>query len=94
LTLRLLSTVGETLCCSKIIERWKEVARKKSPTEHVGKDQWDFRVETANVSYVSARSLSWLFSEEALGCRPRKNMATKQNSGTNKYSLGTSYSTA
>jgi hypothetical protein len=70
------------------------VARKKTPTEHVGKDQRGFRVETANVLYVFARILSWLFSEEALGCRPRKNMATKQSSGTNKYSLGTSYRTA
>jgi hypothetical protein len=70
------------------------VARKKNPTEHVGKDQWGFRVETANVLYVSAKILSRPFSVVAFGCRPRKNMATKQSSGTNKYLLGTSYSTA
>ena len=88
------SVVRETLCYSKIIETRKEVARKKNPTEHVGKDQRGFRVATANVRYVSARILSRPFSGAAFGCRPRKNMATKQVSGTNKYSLGTSYRTA
>jgi hypothetical protein len=90
----LISAVKETLCYYKIIETRKKVARKKTPTEHVGKDQRGFRVETANVLYVSARILSRPFSGAAFGCRPRKNMATKQNSGTNRYSLGTSYSTA
>jgi hypothetical protein len=49
LTLRLLSPVRKTLCYYKIIETRKEVARKKNPTEHVGKDQRGFRVETADV---------------------------------------------
>jgi len=35
----LISAVKETLCYYKIIETRKKVARKKTPTEHVGKDQ-------------------------------------------------------
>jgi len=48
-TLGLSSPGRKTLCCFKIIKTKKEVARKKTPTVHVGEDQRGFWVETANV---------------------------------------------